>query len=92
VGSKNAPGRFDCYWAAAPDEEMFTLLARDDLAPGLTNIWALLRLGAYTQARTEFEALLHTANRRIPKASDGPKAEEAGICAAKMIEWKKAHP
>lgn len=40
MGSKNNPGRFDCYANAEPDEPMFVLLARDPLAPFLVRQWA----------------------------------------------------
>lgn len=29
MGTKNNPGKFDCYAAALPDEPLFVLLARD---------------------------------------------------------------
>jgi hypothetical protein len=40
MGTKNNPGSFDCYEAAAPDEPMFVLLARDRLAPAVIRAWA----------------------------------------------------
>jgi hypothetical protein len=40
VGTKNNPGKFDCYANAAPDEPLFVLLARDPDAPALIRIWA----------------------------------------------------
>lgn len=43
MGTKNNPGKFDCYANAAPDEEMFVLLARDKHAPTLVWLWATLR-------------------------------------------------
>lgn len=43
MGTKNNPGRFDCYDAADPDEPMFVLLARDPLAPMLVERWARIR-------------------------------------------------
>lgn len=43
MGTKDAPGAFDCYTKAAPDEPMFVLLARDKHAPTLVWLWALLR-------------------------------------------------
>lgn len=43
MGTKNNPGNFDCYANAEPDEPMFVLLARDPLAPGLVEDWALRR-------------------------------------------------
>lgn len=43
MGTKNNPGKFDCYANAEPDEPMFVLLARDPLAPILVDLWAALR-------------------------------------------------
>jgi hypothetical protein len=40
MGTKNNPGTFDCYHAAADDEPMFILLARDPLAADLVRDWA----------------------------------------------------
>lgn len=43
MGTKNQPGKYDCYQNAEPDEPMFVLLARDPLAPWLVRIWAWSR-------------------------------------------------
>lgn len=43
MGTKNNPGRFDCYAAAAPDEPHFTLLGRDRDAAVTILFWAALR-------------------------------------------------
>ena len=43
MSTKTNPGTFDCYSKAGPDEEMFILLARDPIAPGLVAIWAAIR-------------------------------------------------
>jgi hypothetical protein len=43
MGTKNNPGRFDCYANAEPDEPMFILLGRDKHAPLLVKLWANLR-------------------------------------------------
>jgi len=43
MGTKNNPGRYDCYATAAPDEPMFVLLGRDPLAPFLVELWAQAR-------------------------------------------------
>jgi hypothetical protein len=40
MGTKNAPGEFDCYRAALPDEPMFVLLARDPDFRRLVHSWA----------------------------------------------------
>ena len=56
MGTKNNPGKFDCYENAEPDEPMFVLLARDRLAPGLTAIWAPIRAGNRPEAGVAFDA------------------------------------
>ena len=40
MGSKNEPGKFDCYANAEPDEPMFVLLGRDRDAPARVEAWA----------------------------------------------------
>lgn len=40
MGSKINPSKFDCYQRAEPDEPMFTLLARDPVAPTVIRLWA----------------------------------------------------
>jgi hypothetical protein len=54
VGSKNNPGKFDCYSRAEPDEPVFVLLGRDPVASFVVEYWAMLRerLG-----KTEQEAI-----------------------------------
>ena len=44
MGTKNNPGKFDCYKNAEPDEPMFVLLGRDPMAGFLVRLWAMLRL------------------------------------------------
>jgi len=43
VGTKNKPGKFDCFSKAEPDEPMFVLLGRDPAAPIVINLWADIR-------------------------------------------------
>lgn len=43
MGTKNNPGKFDCYFNADPDEPRFVLLGRDKHAPLMVQIWAALR-------------------------------------------------
>lgn len=40
MGTKNNPGKFDCYANAAPDEPIFILLGRDPDAPETVRFWA----------------------------------------------------
>jgi hypothetical protein len=43
MGTKNNPGKFDCYANADPDEPMFILLGRDPMAPLLVAMWVKMR-------------------------------------------------
>lgn len=45
MGTKNNPGKFDCHAKAKPDEELFTLLERDEHMPHLVRYWAWLKAG-----------------------------------------------
>lgn len=72
--TKNNPGAFDCYEAAAPDEPMFVLLARDVLASDLVYEWARRR-----------EVVANVGSN--PDQSELDKIAEARACADAMREW-----
>jgi hypothetical protein len=74
MGTKNNPGEFDCYAAAAPDEPMFILLARDPLAPILVDLWAMLRADSGCSEH--------------PGRSHSKKVLEAHECAESMRNWR----
>lgn len=74
MGTKNQPGKFDCYKNALPDEPMFTLLARDPSAPALVEQWGRQR-----------EAEIREGKR--PASDEGAVAEAYG-CATAMTEWR----
>lgn len=40
MATKQNPGKYDCYGKAAVDEPLFTLRAKDPLAPKLVRLWA----------------------------------------------------
>ena len=44
MSTKNKPSENDCYEKAMDDEPMFTLLARDPVAPILISMWIKMRL------------------------------------------------
>jgi hypothetical protein len=46
MGTKNNPGKFDCYAHAEPDEPMFILLGRDPQAGNTVRKWVALRRAA----------------------------------------------
>jgi hypothetical protein len=70
MGTRNNPGKFDCYHAAEPDEPMFVLLGRDASAADLVDSWADMRAA-------EIEA-------GARPASDLEKVTEARQCAEAM--------
>lgn len=43
MGTKNNPGRYDCYANAHPDEPMFVLLGRDRFGASIVRLWAAVR-------------------------------------------------
>lgn len=72
MGTKNDPGRFDCYTAAEDDEPMFVLLARDPIASVLVELWAHIR----------------EMNTLAAGSDDTDKCAEAHGCAADMERWR----
>ncbi len=40
MGTKNNPGKYDCYEKAGADEPIFTLRANDPVAPLMVEQWA----------------------------------------------------
>ena len=46
MGTKNNPGRFDCYANADPDEPMFIVLGRDAAAPIAIRAWIDQRIAS----------------------------------------------
>lgn len=87
MGTKICPGRFDCHAAALPDEEMFVLLARDPLAPGLTKLWGAIR----TANRDLIFSAISELQGFVPEfqsASEHEKAVEAYQCAEAMRAWR----
>lgn len=91
MGSKLDPGSFDCHDAALPDEEQFTLLARDPLAPFLVSIWASMRTGDFEAAETQFKIMQIRLGRKYAAEPDVDKAFEARDCAMRMFAWRQAN-
>lgn len=79
MGTKNDPGKYDCHGKAAPDEPIFTLRAKDMLAPFVVRQWAL----AYHE--------YHKRGIISSKKFEQEKFDEAMACADAMEEWRKKH-
>lgn len=77
MGTKNNPGKFDCYGNADPDEPMFILLARDIAAPAAILRWIECR-----------EEMIRSGEK---PSSDRNMCEEARDCVNKMVAWRKAN-
>lgn len=88
MGTKNNPGEFDCYEAAAPDEPMFILLARDAHAPFLVELWRQARAGDIYEMVLTFAAFTSALNGANFREHDA-KAREADRCAESMREWSR---
>lgn len=77
MGTKQHPAPNDCYARALPDEPMFTLLARDPMAPDLIDDWADRRVFDIQCGRRSID--------------DAAMVAEARQCAVAMREWRTAN-
>lgn len=92
MGTKNNPGKFDCYANADPDEPMFVLLGRDRLAGHLVSIWSKIRMGDMEAASVVFLDLLAKHAVAYGMEPDVDKASEAMECSLAMFKfWHLRH-
>ena len=75
MGTKNNPGKFDCYANALPDEPMFILLARDPSFFKLVSDWARERNNA-----------VQCGDRPL---ADYDMVTEASQCALEGQTWRR---
>lgn len=87
MGTKDNPGKFDCYHAAKPDEPMFVLLARDPLAPFLVSIWASVRMDDLEGAFAKFNAMIAKFAQHYHTHPDVDKASEAIDVSLAMFKY-----
>lgn len=74
MGTKNNPGKFDCYANADPNEPMFILLGRDLGAYALVEAWADAR-----EQKGEYPAIVAEA-RACPEAMKAWATELVTVC------------
>ena len=86
MGTKTNPGIYDCHAKAAPDEPLFTLVARDPLAAKLVEIWAALRGHNFTAAEVFFYDAVALAKALPGERPD--KLREAFELAGDMDDWR----
>ena len=75
MGTKDNPGKFDCYDKALPDEPMFTILARDPDFFYFVSKWA------------ERRRLMIACGER--PQSDIEAVDEAFGCATTGARWRR---
>lgn len=90
MGTKANPGTYGCHGKAADDEPLFTLRAKDPIAPHLVELWRLLRAGVSPGLCVETLVNAHRAfmrSGRTPLPLDSDKSKEASKCADDMVDW-----
>lgn len=89
MGTKNDPGKFDCYANAEPDEPMFVLLARDISAKYLTAAWAAIKCGdMVTAMKMVCDAIKEQERIGKPfREPLDPTILEANQCSRMMQSW-----
>lgn len=74
MSTKNNPGAYDCYANAEPDEPMFVLLACDQQAPALVELWAFVReLKGESSEKVQEARDCAQAMREWRRAKHGPR-------------------
>ena len=76
MGTKNNPGRFDCYANADPDEPMFIVLGRDAAAPIAIRAWIDQRI-ASGKNKPDDEQIVEA--REIADAMEQYRAQRAAL-------------
>ena len=82
MGTKQKPGKFDCYTQAADDEPLFTLRANDPLAATTIRFWLRLRWICHNSVNP-----LNETNYEQEQI----KLEEAEKCAVAMEQWRESN-
>ncbi len=77
MGTKNNPGKFDCYANAEPDEPMFVLLGRDKIAWLFVYLWSAMRHDMEGETDQAVEAKACAAAMRRYAHDQGKDADEA---------------
>jgi hypothetical protein len=82
MGTKNEPGKFDCYAAAGNDEPMFVLLGRDPVAPFVIFAWVALRIEAGDDEDEKLTEAVSAAAKMHLHAAGLGKGETLALAAA----------
>lgn len=85
MATKEEPGKYDCHAAAAPNEPIFTLRAKDELMAPMIRLWIAMRQGDYAAAMDALDVGL-TLRR---KETSPEKLAEAERCAVEAERWRR---
>ncbi len=72
MGTRNKPGKWDCYSKLEPDEPHFVIMGRDPSASLLISLWAMLREQSISCVDT---------------SNEGEKIEEARECSRDCLKY-----
>jgi len=92
MGTKENPGKYDCYANARPDEPMFVLLGRDPSAALLVFLWAKTRARLEGKGPQAEEALVTAqAMAKYADQAKGPgeTRRHAEAMGQVVTEWRK---
>lgn len=78
MGTKTAPGRYDCLAKAELDEPVFVLLARDPHAPELIDAWAAERATGGENAEKVMEAVGCAEAMRVWRLANSTPCGDCG--------------
>lgn len=96
MGTKAKPDEFDCYDAAADDEPIFVLRARDPLAAELVREWGTRyanRKHDTIRRRYEKETGEDASNLQFRMSERSlRKSTSAYMCANDMDRWRRENP
>ena len=87
MGTKNNPGKYDCYARAHPDEPIFTLRGKDVSAPYFVRMWAAVRQGDFNGA-VRIVHQMSADPRLCALVGQCEKFDECDEVAAAMQEWR----
>lgn len=79
MGTKNKPGKFDCYEKAEPDEPMFVLIGRDPAAAQLVRLWAAIHADMGDTKPEKLEEARECADQLEKWARDNEKPVDVAV-------------
>ena len=88
MGTKNNPGKYDCYAKADPDEPVFTLRGKDVSAPYLVRMWAAVRQGRFLEVH-RIEQQMRADPRVNALTGQCEKFDECESVAVAMEQWRR---